>query len=67
MGKAKAGEKQGDTKDGDSELVQCPVCNEWVKYLRREAKHYGRKSCAMDVIHQHHKITMQKPENMQNL
>ena len=63
------GEKQGDTKDGDSEFskVQCPVCNERIKYLRKEAKHYGRKSCAMDVIHQHHKITMQKPENMQDL
>ena len=30
-----------------------------IKHLRREAKYYGRKSCAMDVIHQYHKITMQ--------
>ena len=68
-------EKCGDAKDGDSEFkkVQCPVCDEScgleiavysrIKHLRREAKYYGRKSCAMDVIHQYHKITMQKHVN----
>ena len=40
------------------------VCSR-IKHLRREAKYYGRKSCAMDNIHQYHKITMQKHINFE--
>ena len=43
-------------------ILTVAVCSR-IKHQRREAKYCGRKSCAMDAIHQYQKITMQKQVN----
>ena len=75
VGKTKVEEKSGDAKDGDSEfkkvqfqfvmkamILTSAECSR-IKYLTREVKYYGKKSCAMEVIHQYHKITMKNHIN----
>ena len=63
-------EKSGDVKDDDSEFkkVQCPVCDKSHDFdncrmfkdqiLDEKSKILRKKSFAMEVIHQYHKITM---------
>ena len=43
-------------------ILTTAICSR-IKHARREAKYYGRKSCAMDAIHHCHKMTMQKHVN----
>ena len=75
VGKTDVEEKRGDVKYGDREFkkVQCPVCDEshdldncsMIKdeLLEERSKILWKKSCAVDDIHQYHKITMQKHVN----
>ena len=75
VGKTKVEEKSGDAKDGDSEfkkvqfqfvmkamILTSAECSR-IKYLTREVKYYGKKSYAMEVIHQYHKVTMKNHIN----